>query len=239
MKWIQEESCSRKSWVMNLWKEFWSPNLALYWWSNHRNYWQNVSRIANFHSIFGEACRIQLNNWFEAQDNKINHLNGSVYDAEAAIDSIQQYSRRDCLEISGIPILTLDSPANLTQEMGQLIGVTIDKQDISIAHRLPDTKEKKDRFIVKFVRREKRDEFYKSRKHLGGKKASVLPSVACEMGKSIHQDSAMYINESLTQYRSELFGRVNKFKKENKYKFLWTNNCKIYLWKHETSQTFP
>ena len=134
--------------------------------------------------------------------------------------------------------MPLDSPANLTQETGQLIGVTIDKQDISIAHRLPDTKEKKDRFIVKFVRREKRDEFYKSRKHLGGKKASVLPVVACEMGKSIHQDSAMYINESLTQYRSELFGRVNKFKKENKYKFLWTNNGKIYLRKHETSQTF-
>ena len=31
-----------------------------------------------------------LNNWCKAQDNKINHLNGSVYDAEAAIDSIQQ-----------------------------------------------------------------------------------------------------------------------------------------------------
>ena len=30
-----------------------------------------------------------LNNWCKAQDNKINHLNGSLYDAEAAIDSIQ------------------------------------------------------------------------------------------------------------------------------------------------------
>ena len=58
----------------------------------------------------------------------------SIYNAEAAIDSIQQYSGRDCLEISGIPILPLDSPANLTQEMGQLIGVTIEKQDISITH---------------------------------------------------------------------------------------------------------
>ena len=122
--------------------------------------------------------------------------------------------------------------------MGQLISVTIDKQDISITHQLPDTKGKKDRFIVKFIRRVKQDKFYKSRRHLSEKKASVLPSGACEMGKSIHQDSAMYINESLTQYRSELFGRVNKFKKENKYKFLWTNNGKIYLRKHETSQTF-
>ena len=83
----------------------------------------------------------------------------SVYDAEAAIDSIQQYSRRDCLEISGIPILPLDSPANLTQEMGQLIGVTIDKRDISITHRLSDTKGKKERFIIKIIHREKRDEF--------------------------------------------------------------------------------
>ena len=44
-----------------------------------------------------------LNNWYEAQGNKINHLNGSIYDAEAAIDSIQQYSRRDCHEISDTP----------------------------------------------------------------------------------------------------------------------------------------
>ena len=43
--------------------------------------------------------------------------------------------------------------------MGQLIGVTIDKQDISITHRLSDTKGKKDRFTVKFVRREKHDKF--------------------------------------------------------------------------------
>ena len=30
-----------------------------------------------------------LDNWCKAQDNKINYLNGSLYDAEAAIDSIQ------------------------------------------------------------------------------------------------------------------------------------------------------
>ena len=58
--------------------------------------------------------------------------------------------------------------------MGQLIGVTIDKHNISIAHQLPDTKGKKDRFIVKFVRREKQDEFYKSREHPGGKKAASI-----------------------------------------------------------------
>lgn len=79
-----------------------------------------------------------------------------------------------CSEMVG----TLDCPANLTQEEGQLICVTVDRQDISIAHWSPDTKSKKDRFIVKFVRRENGEKFYKSRKHLGGKKLSELPSVA-------------------------------------------------------------
>ena len=57
-------------------------------------------------------------------------------------------------------------------------------------------------------------------------------------GAFVSFNSAMYINESLTQYCSDLFGRVKKFKKENKFEFLWANNDKIYLRKHETSQTF-
>ena len=66
----------------------------------------------------------------------------------------------------------------------------------------------------------------------------MLPSMACEMGKSIYKDSAMYINESLTQYRNDLFGRVKKINNQKKFEFLWANNGKIYLRKHETSQTF-
>lgn len=74
-----------------------------------------------------QSTKKQMNNvsnWCETQDNKINHLDSSVHDAKAEI------------EISGNPILPLDTVANPTQELGQLIGVTADKQDISIAHRL-------------------------------------------------------------------------------------------------------
>ena len=86
-----------------------------------------------------QSTKKQMNNvsnWCKTQDNKINHLDSSVHDAKAAIHSITQYSSRDCLEISGNPILPLDTLANPTQELGQLIGVTADKQDTSIADRL-------------------------------------------------------------------------------------------------------
>ena len=86
------------------------------------------------------------------------------YDLEVQLDELQQYIRRDCLEITGIPIIPVnDNPALLVQEMSTLIGVQLEENDISTAHRLPPTKKIKNRLIVKFTRREKRDEVYKKK----------------------------------------------------------------------------
>ena len=68
-------------------------------------------------------------------------------------------TRGDCLEITGIPVVPNDSPALMVKEMSEIMGVNLNENDISIAHRLPPTKQVKDRLIqVKFTRREKRDE---------------------------------------------------------------------------------
>ena len=70
------------------------------------------------------------------------------------------------LEITGIPVVPNDSPALLVKEMSEIMGVNLNENDISIAHRLPPTKKVKDRLIVKFTQREKRDEIYSKRKNL-------------------------------------------------------------------------
>ena len=154
---------------------------------------------------------------------------------DCTIDGMQQYLRRDCLEITGIPVLPLDNPKQLVQELGSLIDVDINEDQISTAHRLPDTKKVKNRIIVKFVHRDKREEIYKRRRNLSGKKSSHLPSVQSEMGKSVFNDNKIHINESLTSYRKMLFGRINAFKQKNNHKFLWTVNGKILLRETETS----
>lgn len=142
---------------------------------------------------------------------------------------------RDCIEITGIPVLPLDNPKQLVLELGSLIGVSISEDQISTAHRLPDTKKVQNRIIVKFVQRDKREEFYKKKKNLIGKKSSLLPSVQAEMGKSVFSDNKIHINESLTTYRKRLFGRINSFKQQHNHKFLWTANGKILLRETETS----
>ena len=61
------------------------------------------------------------------------------------------------------------------------MGVGLEASDISlIAHRLPPSEKVKDRMIVKFSRREKRDEIYSKRKNLKSKRTKDLPSIACE-----------------------------------------------------------
>ena len=156
---------------------------------------------------------------------------------DGAIDEVQQYSRRDCLEITGIPILPEENPKQLIKEIGTLIDVNVEDANLAAAHRLPDTKNVKHRLIVKFVHRDKREEMYKKRRNLIGKNISNLPSVQAAMGLAATSNNKIHINESLTGYRKQLFGRINDFKRKNNYKYLWTANGKIMLKAHDSSET--
>ena len=94
----------------------------------------------------------------------INKLGNDGFNVEVKLDELEQYARGDCLEITGITVVPNDSPALLVKEMSEIMGVNLNENDLSIAHRLPPTKKLKDRLIFKFTRREKRDEIDSKRK---------------------------------------------------------------------------
>ena len=78
---------------------------------------------------------------------------------------------------------------------------------------------------------------YKKRRNLIGKNISNLPSVQAAMGLAATSNNKIQINESLTGYRKQLFGRINDFKRKNNYKYLWTANGKVMLKAQDSSQT--
>ena len=45
----------------------------------------------------------------------------------------------------------------------------------------------------------------------------------------ITAESKVYISESLTRYKKELFGEVNKLRKKIRWKHIWTQNSRIYV----------
>ena len=76
------------------------------------------------------------------------------------------------------------------------------------------------------------------RKKLVGKTTKNLPTVASHIEDGfIRGTNKIYINESLTPNRKKLLGKVNAFKKEMDFKFLWTMNGKILLKESEQSRT--
>ena len=136
----------------------------------------------------------------------INKLSNDGFNVEVKSDELEQYARRDCFEITIVPN---DSPALLVKEMSEIMGVNLNENGISIAHRLPPTTKVKDRLIVKFTRREKRDEIYSKRKNLKSKRTKDLPSVVCEPESAVLSHKAqIHVNESLTPYRKRLLGRI-------------------------------
>lgn len=169
---------------------------------------------------------------------RIKQIHDVNYNQDVAIDEIQQYQRRDCLEVTGIPMVPMEDTKSLVVELATAIGVEVYEEDISTAHRLPNTKRVKDRLIVKFIRRDKREEFYKKRSNIKGKNTSCLPSVKSHYGQNISSHANIHINESLTAYRKRLFGMVNDFKKIHKHKFLWTSSGKILLRENDNSRIY-
>ena len=149
--------------------------------------------------------------------SEVGNIRESTYRHDIEIDELQQYMRRDCLEITGSSLQPDQNTNEYVIELASSIGVDLAKDDISTAHRLPETKKVKDRLIVKFTRRDKREEMYKKRSNLKDRRQ--------------HGDRSqrIHINESLTAYRKRLFGKINQFKKDHKYKYLWTINGKIHL----------
>ena len=159
--------------------------------------------------------------------NVLNDLNGEI-------NELEQYSRRDCCEISGIPELPSENTTKLVTKIGSLMGLKIDKTHISVSHRLPKQSyssrlskgtsssnrnrspvSQHPKVIVKFVRREIKDLFYESRKNLRGKSTS-------DLGLSRISDNEIYISESLTKRNSKLFKDCLSFKREHGFKFIWT-----------------
>ena len=76
------------------------------------------------------------------------------------------YSRRDCLELHGIPIQSGEDTDKLVQKVGDLVGTIIKNEDISISHRFPTRGNRTPIIIAKFARRSVRDSLHKARRNL-------------------------------------------------------------------------
>ena len=159
-------------------------------------------------------------------------MNKEISDLCSSIDEQAQYTRRECLEIRGVPVTTGEDTNEIVKKIGALIEVDINVTDISISHRIPlsnngesgSTSIRHPAIVVKFTNRRIRDCFYKARPKLKSYNIS-------DIGLGRYGENN--IQESLTEAKRKLLKKCLKFRKEQDYKFIWTFYGVIYLRRNE------
>ena len=147
-----------------------------------------------------------------------------------ALNDLEQFGRRECVEISGVPPQDGEDVEAITIAIGKEIGVDVGKNDITACHRIK--KAKGDPIIIaKFLNRKKKEEFLAKRRNLKAKTLGSLKLTDDEAKKN----GKIYLNESLTRINRELFRFARLKCSENGWKFAWTKNGVVSVKKNENT----
>ena len=149
-----------------------------------------------------------------------------------AILTNQQLSKN--LEISGIPCQPKEDCASIALKVARKIHPQIQEDEIAEAYRVGRQKDEQGKerlnrsILVKFRSLTTRDIIFKNKR--------VLTNVdTSNLGLS-NLKKRIYVNENLSYETRSLFRLANNLKKENNWKFIWTNSGTIYVKKDVNSK---
>ena len=162
----------------------------------------------------------------EYLQQRLSCLEKKVDVAEIDIENQRRYSRRDTLEIHGIPVISGENTNDIILKVAQLAVPegNFDGSIVSMSHRLPTTRGNIPPIIAKFVRRDIRDVIYSKRRNLSLKSTQNL---------GLSASNRIYINESLTPQSRAILMEAKRFRNQNGFKFIWTRNGRVFLRKEE------
>ena len=166
------------------------------------------------------------------------------------LDELEQYGRRDNLELHGVPVHANENTNFIVKKLAGKLNVKIEDQAISTSHRLPllktkssteenkpygnhanearnDLSDKPPPIIVRFANRDVRNQLYQKRNQISQIMNFEIPGM-----------QNLYITENLTKSRKVLFLEAKKKKVSYNYKYLWTNQGQILMRRNQYSRVF-
>ena len=138
----------------------------------------------------------------------MTYLRGKVNDVTAETDRQEQYSRRNCLLIHGLPEIKNEDTDLLAMEVIETkMDIKITDNDIDRTHRIgkPKNNGKPRPVIIKFVRYNDRKKFCSSKKMLN--------------------DSGVSITDSLTAFRMK---KLTNARETFGFRNVWTVDGRIF-----------
>ena len=152
----------------------------------------------------------------DKQQEEINEL----YDLQ---DKLEQYTRKNSLEIHGVPDSAYTSTEEVVLKLAEALQVQINSVDIEISHKLNRKGNKP--IIVKLVSHKTKTSLYKARVNLHNiKLPNLFPGT-----HSPESRDRISIYENLTFYRKKIVNEANTMRRDGELLKVWTMDGQIYV----------
>ena len=167
-----------------------------------------------------KESRIEL----DAAKRKISQQRDEINEQYHGLDDLEQYSRKNSLEIVGIPESIRENEGAVLK-IANALNFQVKPEDIHICHRVK--RKRSSPIIVRFVSHKVKSSFYKQRVRLKNVHfADIFPDATAA---DRVQASKIFINKNLTAFRRELVGKANASKEELSLLSVWTIDGKVFV----------
>lgn len=159
-------------------------------------------------------------------EEKTVSLEKDIIELKTSLEMEKQYGRSKNFIITSIPQVDKEDVRQTVADLLKSMEIVIKKEEIT-AHRLP-SKNGPASIIVQCSSRETRD--------LIVRRARKLKPKMSFFRKDAFPDRAVYFNDHLTPYFSDLMAKTNQVRKVKGYKYIWMNGNRIMVRKDNISK---
>lgn len=154
------------------------------------------------------------------------YVSDECHRLQQEVRELQQYTRRENLEIVGIPVTTGEDVYQIIEQVSKTLKVFYSRSEVSVAHRVPLPARSKSRhpsIIVRFVSRSSRETW------LGAARTARPTRLTTKDINPNLPEGHVYINEHLSPYNKLLLSKGKALVKEGKLAFAWAREGKILI----------
>ncbi|XP_046688024.1 uncharacterized protein LOC124373690 [Homalodisca vitripennis] len=157
-------------------------------------------------------------------------LRSAVSNLEVRVRSIEQYSRKQNIEIDGISETQREDIYAVLNDVGKAIGVELKKEKVVAAHRVPTFNKKSmpPRFllVVRFTSYDEKDEWINGFKR-------VRPLMADKINPNFNSSTRVFVNEHVSPENKQLLSKTKEAAREKNYKYVWSRDGRIFVRRSE------
>lgn len=172
--------------------------------------------------LFKAQVREAVAEAMAAKDKEIKELRAELDDTKAKLNELEQYSRRLCLNVSGVPEGPNENTNQIVTDLAKMAGVELTPGDIDSSHRVGAPGQGKTRsIIVRFAHYPARQTLYNARRELRKPRSSRGSTVSAETANNV------FISDNLTRENQLILYKARQLKKEQKVAAAWSDVGKL------------